>query len=580
MRNKQRSCKNIRSSLCLCGSKLKLFNLKSLKWREKMRSTIKHFLWFFTIIVLINFLLTGGLRPAYATNNRQVVKQRKIAAVKAGSTLPAARKRTKLEETEERAAAAEARASEAEAAAAKAMSDAKVAQDMATQAMEQLRKVNDEVSRLQELMARKEQPSAESTVALNKTDDKAAPDANQAALASKTADKQDQPTPKQLEGVATSVSKLPIKFYGNIILGVNYLDRGSNNNEQPLFAVKNLPPLDQNHQNFNMSLRQTRFGLRYDGKIFNDANLSGVLEIDFFNGKPAVPNGVAAEIVRLRLAYGRIDWTKDSLEVGQDTTVFSPLNPTTIASFAVAGFSASGNLFNRFSQIRYEHREKVGEKSKLIFDISALDPNAGDNIGNTAARVIGLGERGSIPAFDSRIGFSTLTYGKETSAGVSAHYSRLLGVPGNPVGTLVRSPIDSYGVNGDLNVWLTPYLRLTGEVFHGRALGVFAGGILQSSVVINGRAQGINSTGGWAELHGEYKKFSTNVGFGIEDNRNEDLLTGLRDRNQTFLINGRYQFTPSFGFAIEYRQIQTDFFRQSFANQKLNFGNLALLYSF
>src|SRR5262249_50935983 len=155
---------------------------------------------------------------------------------------------------------------------------------------------------------------------------KAAPAANPASVASKTTTQQEKPSPKELEGVATSLSKLPIKFYGNIILGANYLDRGSNNNEQPLFTVKNLPPLDQNHQNFNMTLRQTRFGLRYDGKIFNDANLSGVLEIDFFNGKPAVPNGEAAEIIRLRLAYGRIDWAKNSLEVGQDTSVFSPLN--------------------------------------------------------------------------------------------------------------------------------------------------------------------------------------------------------------------------------------------------------------
>src|SRR6185503_19021946 len=101
------------------------FNLKSRKWRKKMSSPTKPFLSIFTIIVLGNLLLTGGLRPAYAINNPQPVKQKKIAAIKARSTLPAAKKRTKLEETEERASAAEARASEAEATAAKAVSDAR-----------------------------------------------------------------------------------------------------------------------------------------------------------------------------------------------------------------------------------------------------------------------------------------------------------------------------------------------------------------------------------------------------------------------------------------------------------------------
>ena len=115
---------------------------------------------------------------------------------------------------------------------------------------------------------------------------------------------------------------------------------------------------------------------------------------------------------------------------------FSPLNPTSLASYAIPGFSTSGNLWNRMPQIRYEHRH--GKKSKFIFTTALLDPDAGDSSGNPAARVIGLGERGSLPAFETRVGFTTPTHGKESSAGVSGHYSRLLGVPGNPVGTTLR----------------------------------------------------------------------------------------------------------------------------------------------
>jgi hypothetical protein len=390
----------------------------------------------------------------------------------------------------------------------------------------------------------------------------------------------------QAEGAMTTTSKIPVKIYGSVLFNANYVDRGANTNDIPLFAQKRGTSSVLSHQNFNGTLRQTRFGLRYESKIFQDAKLTGVFEFDLLGGKPAFANGINFDIFRLRLAYGRIDWAHDSLEAGQDWAVFSPLNPTTLASFAIPGFSTSGNLWNRIPQIRYEHRE--GEKSKFIFTAALLDPDAGDNAGNPAVRAIGIGERSALPAFEARIGFTAPSHGKESSGGVSGHYSRLLGVPGDPAGTTVRSPIDSYGVSGDLNAWLSSGFRVTGELFHGRALGIFSGNIAQPSVVIAGRARGINSTGGWVELHGEaptgydgpWKKFSANFGYGIEDNRDEDLIVGSRKRNQTYMVNGRYNFSPNFAFALEYRQVLSDFFKQSSANQKLNWASLAFLYSF
>ena len=392
-----------------------------------------------------------------------------------------------------------------------------------------------------------------------------------------------QPQP---EGPATTLSKIPVKIYGSILFNANYVDRGANTIDIPLFGQKRGTSSDQNHQNFNTTLRQTRFGLRYEGSIFHDAKLLGVFEFDLLGGKPAFANGVNFDIFRLRLAYGRIDWAHDSFEAGQDWAVFSPLNPTSLASYAIPGFSTSGNLWIRMPQIRYEHRE--GSKTKLILTTALLDPDAGDNAADTAVRVIGLGERGAMPAFETRIGFTTPSHGKESSAGISGHYSRLLGVPGNPAGTTVRSPIDSYGVAGDANAWLFSGLRVTGEIFHGRALGIFSGNVAQSSAVISGRARGINSTGGWAELHGEapsgysgsLKNFSANFGYGIEDNRGQDLIVGIRKRNQTYMVNGQYKFTPNLTLALEYRRVRTDWFGQPFANQRLNWADLAFLYSF
>ncbi|HLG16972.1 MAG TPA: hypothetical protein VJH03_21080 [Blastocatellia bacterium] len=497
----------------------------------------------------------------------------------------------RLATAEERARAAEARAQIAETAAGNAARDAKAAQSQAAQALETARRANDAITELQASLARLEQTSAhtvEVLAALKKTDEGPAPGVTSAALETAASAKQTGAPDKQSSGDVTSLSKVPVKIYGSVLLNTNYVDRGSNNSDIPLFAQKSGSSPDQNHQNFNMTARQTRFGLRYEGNVLDGAKLTGVFEFDLFGGKPAVPSGIDFDLFRVRLAYGRIDWAEDSIEAGQDWTVFAPLNPTTLASYATAGFSASGNLFNRIPQIRYEHRERIGGQSKLILTAAMLDPNAGDSSGNPAFRAPGLGERGSLPAFEARIGLATPSRGRESSFGVSGHYSRLLGVPGNPSGTLEHSPIDSYGVSGDLNAWLSSGVRVTGELFHGRALGILSGNIAQSSVVINGHARGINSTGGWFEVHAEapagyeggWKKLSTNAGYGIEANRDQDLLAGLRKRNQTFMINGQYRFAPSFTVALEYRRLLTEWFKQPAATRKLNWASLAFLYSF
>ncbi|MBI3650327.1 MAG: hypothetical protein HY231_04700 [Acidobacteria bacterium] len=543
-------------------------------------------------LMRIEFLLVLLLVPAFDASSLVMAADRSATTQKAAKRKARTAPRQtphdfkqfedRLQAAEQRALAAEQRAQQAEAAAAKAASAAHAAQTQAQQAAAAL-------TQMQQALARFEQANTRTTqeVAAGKQV------AEQLATEVNTVRASDQATAKKVEALdkrsdvgATTASKIPVKIYGGILFNSTFVDRGANNNDIPLFAQKRGTAADQNHQNFTMTARQTRLGLRYEGKIFATAKLTGVFEFDLFGGKPAIANGENFELFRLRLAYGRIDWQKNSLEAGQDWTVFAPLNPTTLASYAITGFSTSGNLWNRVPQIRYEHRE--GEKSKFIFTAALLDPNAGDNTGNAVARSIGLGERGALPAVESRIGFTTPAHGRESSGGASLHYSRLLGAIGNPTGTTVRSPIHSYGLGVDVNVWLSSGVRISGEAFHGRALGILSGNIMQSAVVLDGRARGITSSGGWFELHAEaplnyqgaWKKLSANFGYGLENNRDADLLVGLRKRNQTYMLNGQYKLSPNFLIALEYRQVQTDWFKQAAANQKLNWANLAFFYSF
>src|SRR5436190_22094413 len=125
-----------------------------------------------------------------------------------------------------------------------------------------------------------------------------------------------KPAQAQPQGEVTTTSKIPLKLYGSILFNANYVDHGANTIDIPLFPQKHGTSADQDHQNFNMTLRETRFGLRYEGKIFDDAKLTGVFEFDLLGGSPAFANGINFDIFRVRLAYGRVDWKNDSLEAG------------------------------------------------------------------------------------------------------------------------------------------------------------------------------------------------------------------------------------------------------------------------
>jgi hypothetical protein len=55
---------------------------------------------------------------------------------------------------------------------------------------------------------------------------------------------------------------------------------------------------------------------------------------------------------------------------------------------------------------------------------------------------------------------------------------------------------------------------------------------------------------------------------------------GARQRNQTFLVNGQYKFSPNFTYALEYRHVLTDWFREPQSNQRLNWAGMSFMYSF
>jgi hypothetical protein len=268
----------------------------------------------------------------------------------------------------------------------------------------------------------------------------------------------------------TAQSRFPIRVYGTLLFN-SFFNTSLNNLEDiPLFAGKQGSDITGGDKNFGMTVRQSRVGMRYTGTRIGDAKLSGHVEFDFFGGQSALANGVGFDIFRLRLAYGRVDWRNFSLVAGQDWSVFAPLNPTSLATFAIPGMSSSGNLWIRSPQVRAEYRYSWSDNTHVQFQFAATDPDIGDSPTTFATvRTAGIGERGRLPGADSRVLFTE----RAVAVGLSGHYSR--GKNAGTVGTFnVQNGVDSWGAAVDYTVPVGKYLILTGEAYQGRALGIFS----------------------------------------------------------------------------------------------------------
>jgi len=339
-----------------------------------------------------------------------------------------------------------------------------------------------------------------------------------------------------------------------------------------------------NDKTFSVTARQTRFGLRFaDPNEIGGAHLNGQLEVDFLGGEAPFGNGENMALPRLRLVLGRMDWKGFSLEARQDWSIFAPLNPTSLAEYAIPALSASGNPWIRMPQIRLEAHGSIGAGMNLLAQLAAIDPNVGDY--NTAvfsaAQVPGIGERGRAPGAEARLAFTSKRDDRDFTIGFSGHYAH--GKNSGAVGNITEQiPVNSWGAAVDFTLPFTKRFNLTGELYTGRELGIFSvtsGEAIQAVGVFGDR--GVRSSGGWTQAQFDLaRKWQLNLAYGIDSPNVRDILIGSRTRNQSYMGNVMYKFTPSFTIAWEYRRMLSDFRNQVFGNERGDTANLAFAYMF
>ena len=336
------------------------------------------------------------------------------------------------------------------------------------------------------------------------------------------------------------------------------------------------------NQSYFETPRQTRLGVRLDPIQVAGAQLSGTLEIDSYSATAPFPDGANMGLFRLRLAYGRLDWQNVALEVGQDWSIFAPLNPSSLALYAVAELNGSGNPWIRLPQIRLEAKKTLNPANRLLYQIAASDPNDGDYAATfVGSRPPGAGELGRMPAIESRLAWSISGDDRDFVIGVSGRYGR-----GRNIGTIANAtvvqPVDSWGAAVDYSLPFTNVFNLTGEAYVGRALGIYDVAVGESIGALGTPGgHGVLSRGGWVQTQFNLnKQWQFNAGYGIDNPSAHDLPAGSRNRNENVFTNFIYRLNPNISLSLEYRRLLTYFRNQPFAAASANQATLSAAYLF
>lgn len=378
--------------------------------------------------------------------------------------------------------------------------------------------------------------------------------------------------------------------YGTIYFNAFGNSGGTNNTDVPLWAT----PTGQS--NVGANVRQTRFGAKIEGAKIGKANLSAVVEADFFGGFPAIGIGENFGVVRVRLANAKLSWEKTSVTIGQDWMVFAPNNPTSIAAAAIPQMTAAGNPWSRLPQIRVERKFS---KNRIIWQGAILSPQTGDFPSGTNSPALlqpSTGAASRVPFFQSRLAFNDTNWlgtKKNGSIGISAHYGRSRVT----TGTLsINNDIDSVGVALDWNFPLAKRFGLNGEAFFGRNLAGFQAGIFQNYnpdfayrqgvTLVAGGVRSIGTRGGWTQVWFTPDVLKDRLTFygsiGLDDPRNKDLVSlsvrDWRSRNLASAFNFIFKPIPQFSLGAEFRWFETTYTRSG--RRTANHFNLAAAYSF
>jgi hypothetical protein len=342
-------------------------------------------------------------------------------------------------------------------------------------------------------------------------------------------------------------SSIPVELYGYI-----KLDAAWDSNRASAGNFARWAPSDSvadDDDQFTMTARQSRFGLKFMGPYVGKISSSGRVEVDFYEGGAENKGRVM-----MRHAYMQLNWPDHdfSLIAGQTSDIISPLVPSTI-NYPVQWWA--GNIGYRRPQLRLTKGIKVGEKSKIVLQTAATR-TIGDN--GALGTGIDTGQDAGFPTFQARgaLSFPLLTQ-RQTTIGLSGHW-------GEEESDSINEDLQTWSINLDLNLPLTEKLTLKGEAFHGENLDAYLGGIAQGvaylPITTGFAGEEIESSGGWFALDiGPFNKWRFGTGASIDDPEDDHLMIGARSQNASVWGNVMYSVNSAINTGLELSYFDTEY---------------------
>jgi hypothetical protein len=337
--------------------------------------------------------------------------------------------------------------------------------------------------------------------------------------------------------------------YGYIKLDAAYDQSKTDNGNYAYWVL----PQDEDDE-FNMTSKQTRIGLKFEGPNTEKIEVSAKVEIDFYGGGAEnKPNPM------LRHAYMEMKYPGLCLLAGQTSDLFAPLNPSTLNYIVLW---RCGNTGYRRPQIRLTKELGVGQNGKIVAAVSVN-------------RSIGQGEDGEdsgVPTEEGRIAFSHRISGEKFAVlGVS-------GLWGRERSDLLGEKFETEAVAIDLSVPLGDRVVIQGEFYSGQNMAAFLGGIGQGIDIYN--REEIETQGGWGHLSIVLSEFAkVNLGAGIDDPAiSKSDTVNNRDENSAFFGNVIWKLASAVSMGIEYVRMETKYKETgTFHNNR---EQLSFLYTF
>ncbi len=361
-----------------------------------------------------------------------------------------------------------------------------------------------------------------------------------------------------------SKDKLGIVFYGFLRLDMHYDTDRPNSIQIPQWILSHDLPGGEGaaagENDFSMNPRLTRLGMDVDGPLIadlGDVKVTGKLEVDFYN----LPNGGnlssnSREFLRLRHAWGKLDWGTVSVQFGQRDELFSPLTPTPNNDMVMWG---AGNPGDRRPQLRAEWKPGGGFTATGMIGVTgAIDGQNLDGGTPVSATSFFDGEASGAPTLQGRLAYEVDGWveKRKITLGVGGHWAQEeLDVA---LATGDRT-FESDAIGVDLVLWLHERVSLRADLFYGRNVDDIRGGNNQGVNAATGNE--IGAHGGWVELGVQLASWYTLVFGGYLDNPHHDDLSAAtaRDKNAIYSVCNRFRWGP-FEIGADYLHWTTEYF--------------------